>query len=196
MRNLILQEFLSVDGMAAGRDGSTAFIPQANRGDHSLMRRQEAFVDSIDGILLGRKTYEMFVEYWPKVTSGDDRALAEKINAIPKYVFSRTLDRAPWGRWDNVTVVKGDAAREVERLKQQPGKDVVLWGSLSLAQHLMREGLIDEYQLIVCPVVLVEGRRFFEGHTEAGVMHLLSTQRFDRGSVLLSYTGEMATAAR
>lgn len=194
MRNLILQEFVSVDGMAAGRDGSTDFIPASNRGDQSFGRRQESFLDSIDTILLGRKTYEMFVEYWPKVTSGDERPFAEKLNAIPKVVFSKTLDRAPWGTWEDATVVKTDAAREIERLKQQPGKDLVIWGSLTLAQSLMHEGLIDEYQLIVCPVVLVEGRRLFDDKVAPGEMHLLSTRSFDRGSVLLSYAGEMVTA--
>jgi dihydrofolate reductase len=193
MRNLILQEFVSVDGMAAGKDGSTDFIPASNRGDQSFGRRQEHFLDAIDTILLGRKTYEMFVEYWPKVTSGDERPFADKLNAIPKVVFSKTLDRAPWGTWDEATIVKTDAAREVERLKQQPGKDLVIWGSLTLAQALMHEGVIDEFQLIVCPVVLVEGRRLFDDNVAPGEMHLLSTRSFDRGSVLLSYAGEMVT---
>ena len=193
MRNLILQEFVSVDGMAAGKDGSTDFIPASNRGDQSFGRRQEHFLDAIDTILLGRKTYEMFVEYWPKVTSGDERPFADKLNAIPKVVFSKTLDRAPWGTWDEATIVKTDAAREVERLKQQPGKDLVIWGSLTLAQALMHEGVIDEFQLIVCPVVLVEGRRLFDDNVAPGEMHLFSTRSFDRGSVLLSYAGEMVT---
>jgi dihydrofolate reductase len=191
MRNLILQEFVSVDGMAAGRDGSTDFIPASSRGDQSLERRQESFLDSIDTILLGRKTYEMFVEYWPKVTSGANRPLADKLNAIPKIVFSTTLDRAPWGDWQEATVTKGDAVREIERLKRQPGKDMVIWGSLSLAQSIMSEDLIDEYELIVCPVVLVEGRRLFEDNVAPAEM--LSTRSFDRGTVLLSYA-EMVTA--
>ena len=195
MRNLILQEFVSVDGMAAGKDGSTDFIPASNRGDQSFGRRQETFLDGIDVILLGRKTYEMFAGYWPNVKAGDEKAFADKINATPKVVFSKTLDRAPWGSWEDATVVKTDASREVERLKQQPGKDLVIWGSLTLAQSLMHEGLIDEYQLIVCPVVLVEGRRLFDDNVAPGEMHLLSTRSFDRGSVLLSYAGEMVTAA-
>jgi dihydrofolate reductase len=190
MRNLILQEFVSVDGMAAGPDGSTDFIPASSRGDQSLERRQERFLDCIDTILLGRKTYEMFVEYWPKVTS-ENEPLADKLNAIPKVVFSTTLDRAPWGHWQEATVTKGDATREIERLKQQPGKDMVIWGSLSLAQSLMPEGVIDEYELIVCPVVLGEGRRLFEDN--AAPTEMLSSRSFDRGTVLLSYA-EMVTA--
>ena len=196
MRNLILQEFLSVDGMAAGKDGNTDFIPASTRGDQSFGRRQEAFLDSIDTMLLGRNTYEMFSSYWPTVTSGEERQFADKINALQKVVFSKTLDRAPWGEWEEATVVKTDAAREVERLKQQPGNDLVIWGSLTLAHALMHEGLIDEYQLILCPVVLVEGRRMFDDTVAPGEMHLLSTRSFDRGTVLLSYAGEMAAVSK
>ena len=195
MRNLILQEFVTVDGLAAGPNGSTDFIPAANRGDQSLMRRQIAFTDSLDLIVLGRKTYELFAGYWPKVTSGDDKLLADRINVIPKVVFSNTLSRAPWGDFDEARVVHTNAAREIEKLKQQPGKDMAIWGSLSLAHALMHEGAIDEYQLIVCPVVLVEGRRLFDDTVTPGEMHLLSTRSFDRGSVLLSYSGAMVAAA-
>ncbi len=195
MRNVILQEFVSVDGMAAGPNGNVDFIPGASSGDQSFGKRQSDFLDSIDGILLGRKTYEMFVGYWPKVTSGDEKPFADKLNAIPKVVFSKTLDRAPWGDWDEATVVKTNAAREIENLKQQSGKDMVIWGSISLAQSLMNEGLIDEYQLIVCPVLLVDGRRLFDEHVSPGEMHLLSTRSFDRGTVLLSYSGAMVAAA-
>jgi dihydrofolate reductase len=194
MRNLILQEFLTVDGMAAGPDGNTDFIAAATKGDQSYLRRQKAFFDSIDTILLGRKTYEIFAAYWPTVTSGEALMFAERINALPKVVVSKTLDRAPWGDGEEATVVKTDAMREVERLKQLPGRDMVIWGSLTLAHALMHEGLIDEFQLIVCPVVLVEGRRMFDDTVAPGEMHLLSTRSFDRGAVLLSYSGEMVTA--
>ena len=194
MRNLILQEFVSVDGMAAGPNGSVTFIPAASSGDQKFGERQSAFLDSIDAILLGRVTYEMFVGYWPKVTSGDEKEFADKLNAIPKIVFSKTLDRAPWGDWEEATVVKTSAAVEIERLKQQSGKDMVIWGSISLAQSLMNDGAIDEYQLIVCPVLLVDGRRLFDEHASAGEMHLLSTRSFDRGTVLLSYSGATLAA--
>lgn len=196
MRNLLLQEFVSVDGMAAGPNGSTDFIPAASAHDLSFGRRQDAFLDSIDLILLGRVTYELFAGYWPNVTSGEEKAFADKLNAIPKVVFSRSLDHAPWGNWDPATVVKTDAAKEIEKLKQQPGKDMVIWGSISLAQSLMHEGLFDEFQLIVCPVVLADGRRLFDEHATPGEMHLLSTRSFDRGTVLLSYSGELVAAAR
>lgn len=194
MRNVILQEFVSVDGMAAAQKDSVDFIPAAMSGDQSFGRRQSSFLDAIDTIVLGRKTYEMFAAYWPNVTTGDEEPFADKLNAIPKVVFSGSLDRAPWGKWDEATVVRTDVAKEIVRLKQQPGKDMVIWGSISLAQALMREGLIDEYQLVVCPVVLGDGRRLFDEHATPGEMHLLSTRSFDRGAVLLSYSGAMVAA--
>jgi dihydrofolate reductase len=195
MRHVILQEFLSVDGLAAGPGDSVAFVPAANSNDQSFGDRQREFLDSIDTILLGRKTYQMFSGYWPKVPAGPEKDFADRLNAIPKVVFSRTLDRAPWGDWDDARVVGTDAAQEVERLKQQPGGDMVIWGSISLAQILLKAGVIDDIQLVICPVVLGEGRRLFDGQSALGEMTLRHTRSFDRGSVLLSYTPAMVPAS-
>jgi dihydrofolate reductase len=187
MKSVILQEFLTIDGMAASPDGKTDFIPT---DDRSLGVRQMEFIDSVDTMVLGRVTYQLFAHYWPNVASGDEwRPFADKLNAMRKIVFSNTLDRAPWGRHEPATIVKGNAAREVEKLKQESGRDIVIWGSLSLAQALMKLGVIDEYHMIVCPVVLGDGRRLFEERGAAGELHLLSTRAFDRGTVLLSYAG-------
>ena len=189
MKSVILQEFLTIDGMAAGPEGKTDFIPAATRGDRSFGARQSEFIDSVDTMLLGRVTYQLFAQYWPNVTSGDEKAFADKLNALRKIVFSNTLDRAPWGRHEPAAIVKGNAAREVEKLKEEPGRDIVMWGSLSLAQALMKHGVIDEYHMVVCPVVLGDGRRLFEKRGAAGELHLLSTRAFDRGTVLLTYAG-------
>ncbi len=186
MRNVILQEFVSLDGLAAGPNDSVNFVPASTQGDPGFGRRQLEFMDSIDTILLGRITYTMFAGHWPKVTSGDDKPYADKLNAIPKVVFSRTLTRAPWGSWDDARIVKTDAAQEVAKLKEASGKDMVIWGSLSLAQSLMDAELIDDYQLIVCPVVLGRGRPLFRDGASAD-MRLLNARSFDRGAVLLSY---------
>jgi dihydrofolate reductase len=186
MRSVILQEFVSVDGFAADPNDSVDFVPASTRGDQTFGQRQLEFMDSIDTILLGRVTYTMFAGHWPKVTSGDDKQFADKLNAIPKVVFSRTLTRAPWGSWDDARVVKTDAASEVGKLKEAPGKDMVVWGSLSLAQSLVDDGLIDDYQLVVCPVVLGSGRRLFRDKSSLD-MKLLDARSFDRGAVLLSY---------
>jgi dihydrofolate reductase len=189
MRKVILQEFVSLDGLAAGPNDSVDFIPASSAGDHSFGRQQMAFIDSIDAMLLGRVTYQMFAGHWPNVTSGDDKPFADKLNAMPKIVFSRTLDRAPWGKWDDARIVRSSAAKEVVKLKQSSGKGMVIWGSISLAQSLMSEGLIDEYQLVVCPVVLGSGKPLFRD-TDSLNMKLLKTKSFDRGTVLLAYAAE------
>lgn len=93
MRNVILQEFVTLDGLAAGPNDSVDFVPASTQGDQSFGQRQLDFMDSVDTILLGRVTYTMFAGYWPKVTSGEDKPFADKLNAIPKVVFSRSLDR-------------------------------------------------------------------------------------------------------
>jgi dihydrofolate reductase len=192
MRNVILQEFVSLDGLAAGPNDSVDFVPASTQGDHTFGQRQLEFMDSIDLILLGRVTYTMFAGHWPRVTSGDDKPFADKLNAIPKIVFSRSLDRAPWGSWDEARIVKNSAAKEVAKLKQESGNDMVIWGSISLAQSLTNEGLIDEFQLVVCPVVLGSGKPLFRDKVHPFGMRLLKTQAFDRGTVLLAYTAAKA----
>ena len=194
MRKVILQEFVSVDGYAAGPGDSVDFVPASTQDDERFGQRQMEFLGSVDTILLGRVTYEMFAGYWPNVTSGADKPFADKLNAIPKVVFSRTLGRAPWGSYPDARVVKTNAAKEVSNLRQGSGKDMVIWGSISLAQSLMDEGVLDEYQLIVCPVVLASGRALFPDKHSVN-MKLLTTRSFDRGSVLLAYAAAPTGAA-
>ena len=197
MRKVILQEFLSIDGLASGPNGSVDFVPASNSGDKGFGERQIAFMDSIDAILLGRVTYEMFAGYWPNATSGDDKPFADKINATPKVVFSNTLKRAPWGTFNEARIVKGNASDEVAKLRQASGRGMVIWGSLSLARSLMSDGLIDQYELIVCPVVLGEGKRLFPEKNDSIDITLLNSKSFERGSVLLTYAaGNGASAKR
>lgn len=195
MKKVILQEFVSLDGFAAGPKDSVDFVPASTQGDQRFGQHQMEFMDSLDTMLLGRVTYQMFSGHWPNVTSGDDKPFADKLNAIPKVVFSKTLKRAPWGTWDEARIVKGDASKEVARLRDGSGKSMVIWGSISLAQSLMKDGLIDEYQLVVCPVVLGSGRALFSGKNGSSNMKLLRTQSFDRGAVLLAYTAAQAAPA-
>jgi dihydrofolate reductase len=118
------------------------------------------------------------------VRSGDDRPFADTLNAIPKIVFSKTLQRAPWGSWPEARIVRGSAAEEVAGLRAGAGKDMVLWGSLSLARSLLEAGQVDECQLIVCPLVLGNGKPLFRSGAK---MRLSSMQSFDRGTVVLTY---------
>jgi dihydrofolate reductase len=115
--------------------------------------------------------------------------------SIPKIVFSRTLDRAPWGTWDEARVDKNSAAAEVAKLKQQSGKDMVIWGSISLAQSLMNDGLIDEYRLVMCPVVPGSGRPLFSDKVTSINMKLLNAKAMDLGAVQLKYVqGDVRSA--
>jgi dihydrofolate reductase len=116
---------------------------------------------AVDTILLGRVTYQMFASHFPNVTKGKEKAFADKLNSIPKIVFSNTLKEAPWGDWEPAKIVKNTAVKEIAKLKKRSGKDMVLWGSLSIAQAAINAGLIDEYRLVICPVVLVTAVRCF-----------------------------------
>src|SRR5690606_38828288 len=111
-------------------------------------------------MLLGRNTYQLFAGFWPEATT-DQELVADKLNALGKIVFSQTLGSAPWGKWEAGRVVKGMLADEIKQLKQQPGKDMVVWGSLSLVQSLIRESLVDEYIFMVCPVAIGAGKEIF-----------------------------------
>jgi dihydrofolate reductase len=188
MRRVILQEFVTLDGLAAGPNDSVDFVPASTRGDHSFGQEQLALMEAIDTILLGRVTYQMFDGFWPLITEGEEKPFADKINAARKTVFSKTLDRAPWGNWDDARIVQNDAAQEVARLKGQSGKDMVIWGSISLAQSLINERLIDEYRLVLCPVVIGSGRPLFRDRVEPFEMRLSNAKALDRGAVLLTYS--------
>ncbi|MDQ1089076.1 dihydrofolate reductase family protein [Siphonobacter sp. SORGH_AS_1065] len=185
MRKLILQEWISLDGFAADENGQTDFF---NKPEYNEESEDDVldFMGTIDAILLGSRTYRMFVEYWPTVTT-EVETIADKLNETPKIVFSRMVDHVPWGKWNDARIVNRNAVEEVTRLKNKPGLDMVLWGSLSLAQSLLRAELIDEIQLRVCPVILGKGKRLFSEEMKHLELELLETQSFKSGLVFLKY---------
>ena len=185
MRKLILQEFVTLEGFAAGPNNSVDFVPAATKDDKSFGREQLALMDEVDAIVLGRLTYEMFAGYWPNA-KGDEKPFGDRMSATPKFVFSHTLDRAPWGSWPACKIVRSDPADEVETLKRARGKNIVMWGSISVAQHLMKAGLVDEYRLVLCPLALGEGRPLFADNTPID-MNLITAKSLDRGAVYLKY---------
>jgi len=135
--------------------------------------------------LFGRITYELMARYWP--TPDAIRAnpiVAEGMNSMPKVVFSRTLDKVSWS---NTKLVKGDIASEVRKMKQEPGKGMAILGSGSIVSQLAPEGLIDEYQVVVNPVVLGQGRTMFEGIKEKLNLKLTKMRTFGNGKVFLCY---------
>lgn len=192
MRKLVVQQFVALDGFAAGAKGEIDFINDSSDGDPSggqLVEDQLAFIGTLDTILLGAETYRMFAAYWPEQTV-ETQGIADALNATPKVVFSRTLERAPWGAWGEARVVAGPASEEVRRLKAEPGKDLVVWGSLTLAESLERDGLVDEYRLLVCPVVLGHGRRLFGEGTPTRWLSLVETKPYGRVVALRYEVGD------
>jgi dihydrofolate reductase len=188
VRKVVLQEFVSLDGMAAGPNDSVDFIPASMQGDASFGREQMALMETVDTLLLGRVTYGLFAGYWPNVTEGPEKEFADKFNGLSRVVFSKTLERAPWGSWNEGAVVRGDAAAEVATLKQGSGKDLLISGSISLAQSLIGAGLVDDFRLVLCPVVLGDGRSLFEAKETQSPMRLVSAMPLDRGAVSLVYS--------
>jgi len=186
MRKVILSKFVTLDGFISGPNGELDWMPGNQTPDEEVDSHIYEMLDDIDTILLGARTYELFVDYWPGATTQQE-VIAEKLNAKQKIVFSNALDDVNWGRWDNARLAKGDLADEISRLKKQSGKDMVIFGGANLAQSSMDLGLIDEWRLIVAPVVLGRGKPLFEGTKERINLNLLKTKTFKSGNVLLSY---------
>jgi dihydrofolate reductase len=146
---------------------------------------QQDYLFSSDALLLGRKTYEGFAASWPKMTDTGDFGV--KMNTMPKFVASRTLYKAEW----NATIIKGDVAAAVAKLKEQPGQDLLIYGSGDLVDELTRHHLIDEYRLMVYPVVVGTGKRLFQGLASEFAttsLHLADTRTTSTGVVVLTYT--------
>jgi dihydrofolate reductase len=136
-----------------------------------------------DALLLGRVTYDGFAAAWPHMIE-ETGEYGEMMNGYPKYVVSTTLEKV---EWNNSRLIKGNIAEEVSKLKQLPGKDILVFGSCSLVHTLMQLDLIDEYRLIVFPVVLGSGKRLFGDGIDKKVLRLAETKTFSSGVVVLTY---------
>ena len=136
-------------------------------------------------LLFGRKTYEMMASFWPTPAALEQMpAVAEGMNNLPKVVFSRTLDKATW---KNTKLVKGDLVAEVRKMKKAPGGDMVILGSGTIVSQLTQAGLIDEYQFVVDPIVLGQGRTLFEGVKDKLNLKRTNARTFRNGNVVLTY---------
>lgn len=188
MRKLILEEWMSLDGYVADKNGNLDFFtnlaPEQNKYSDA---DQLKFLDTVDTILLGRKTYELFVDFWPDATT-DKEVIADKLNETKKLVFSNTITAAPWGRWNEAEIIAGEAVQAIKNLKSLQGKNIVMWGSISLVQSLIKENLIDEYHIQLCPCLTGGGRRLFPDQMDFNQLKLIDLRHYDSGTVLLKYT--------
>ena len=176
MSRLAATLFMSLDGVVESPEKWS--FPYWN-DEIGKFKHEETF--SSDALLLGRVTYEGFAAAWP--SRKDPEGFADRFNSMPKHVASRTLKKL---EWNNSHLVRGDIAAEVSKLKQQPGKDIVIHGSPGLIQSLMPHELIDEYRLLVYPLVLGHGKRLFDETNQAN-LKLVESKTFDTGVVKLVY---------
>ena len=145
-----------------------------------------ARLESVDAIVLGANTYRMFADFWP-LPASDDEILAPRINELPKIVFSRRLESAPWGDFDPAMVISENATEAIERLKEDLDGDLIVWGSLTLTEELFEADLVDIVRLVIVPSVLGAGRSVFPPTFAGTQLRVLRTGTFDDGLVAIEY---------
>jgi len=177
MSKVVLSEFISLDGVIEEPHEWHFPFTDAGTGQYKF---DELF--AAGSLLLGRVTYEGFAAAWPSMT--DEQGFADRMNSLPKYVVSSTLESADW---NNSTVIRENVVEEITRLKQQQGLDILIYGSAELANSLVPHGLIDEYRLMVHPIVVGRGKRLFSEGLDTTTLKLVETQTFSKGVVVLTY---------
>lgn len=183
MRKVIMQLELTLDGFYAGPNEEFDWF---TLDAEAWKLRNDYFHSKIDTVLLGRKNYQGFFGYWPAVAtnpaaSETDLSFSRWLDEVPKVVFSKTLEKADW---QNSRLVKDDLEGEVSRLKEQPGKDMLILGSASVAQACMQHNLLDEYWLTIHPVALGNGLSLFKDRIS---LKLLNSKVFSSGQIFLHY---------
>jgi len=184
MRKLVVFNNVTLDGYFTGVDGDFSWAHiDADDAEFNAFVAENA--SGGGQLVLGRVTYELMASYWPTPDAlRNDPIVAEGMNSMSKVVFSRTLDEAAWS---NTRLVKGDVVSEIRRLKQEPGPGMAILGSGSIVSQLAPAGLIDEYQVVVNPVVIGVGRTMFDGLQRRLDLKLTRTRSFSNGKVYLCY---------
>jgi len=182
MRSLIVFNHVSLDGYFVDKKGDMRW---AHKQDPEWNEFVAGNARGGGVLLFGRVTYEMMASYWPTSMAAQiSPAVAEHMNNLQKVVFSRTLDKASW---NNTKLVKGDLAMEVRKMKQESGQGLVIMGSGTIVSQLAQGGLIDEFQIVVCPIVIGSGKTLFEGVTEKLNLKLTKSRTFGNGNVYTCY---------
>jgi len=184
---LVVSAFMTLDGVVEApgfdehRSGRNAWALRVQTDEDQVFNK--ALAMSAEALLLGRRTWQIWAAFWPTMDSGDPE-LTDRMNTIPKYVVSRTLKRADW---NNTTIISGDIPTQIQQLKAQPGGDLLVYGSPDLVDELLRHDLIDEYRLMVYPVVLGSGKHLFRDRIDTHHLRLVDSRTFGSGVVLLTY---------
>ncbi|GGQ99253.1 dihydrofolate reductase family protein [Deinococcus ruber] len=180
-RKVVLSLYMSLDGVIE----NPAWTAPYWGDDIAAFKQTENFESDL--LLLGRVTYQGFAEAWPKMEGTGE--FGDHMNTMPKVVATTTLQTPEW----NARFISGDIVEEVQRLKAQPGQNILIYGSGTFAQTLMEHGLIDEYRLLIYPVVLGTGRKFFSESSVPQSLVLSASQTFSSGVVALTYRPAEAT---
>ena len=181
MRKVVVSNMVSLDGFIAGPNGELDW----HLVERDFIKYSEEMLEAADAILMGRVTYELMAAYWPLPENiKNDPIVAAKMNGLPKFVFSRTMDNATW---ENTTLVKDNLKENLTKLKQQPGKDILILGSGSIVAMLTQMGLIDEYRFIINPVILGAGMPQFKGGADKTKLTLTGMSKLTSGVVILTY---------
>jgi dihydrofolate reductase len=181
---LTILNIVILDGYFVDKNGGMSWA----KSDHKDAEWNAFVAENASGegpLLFGRVTYELMASYWPTpIADQHDPVVAERMNNLPKVVFSRTLDKASW---NNTKLVRGDMAAEIRKMKKEPGESMAILGSGNIVSQLAPEGLIDEYQVVVNPIILGKGRTMFDGVEEKLNLKLTKTRAFGNGNVFLCY---------
>jgi dihydrofolate reductase len=175
MRKIVITEFLSLDCVMEEPSWTASYW----NDEIAKFKREEYF--ACDAHLLGRITYQGFAAAWPSRT--DEDGFADRMNGLPKYVVSTTLEKV---EWNNSHLIKKDVVEEISKLKQQPGQDILVAGSGTLITTLIDHDLVDEYHLLIYPVVLGKGKRLFKDGSKATLI-LIETKVFNSGVIAQIY---------
>jgi dihydrofolate reductase len=187
MRKIIAGAFITLDGVMEAPGNGDTTLPEQRGWSEPFMTEEIGNLifeqmQEIDALLLGRRTYQDFASFWPQVPADDP--FGKKMNSMTKYVVSTTLEAVSW---NNSCLINKNVIAEISRLKQRPGRNIQMTGSGDLFNSLLQHNLIDEFQLMVCPVVLGIGKRLFRDGNAPRSMKLASTRSFDSGMVVLNY---------